>query len=67
MRSLNGEFDSLIAAIHQLKEGYNQTVYDLENRLGYLESNLFDTQKKYKVAQKHLKNMLKELGEDNAE
>ena len=67
MRSLNGEFDSLLAAIHQLKEGYDQTTYDLENRLAYLESNLSDTQRKYEVAHKHLKNMLEELGENNAE
>lgn len=67
MRNLNAEFDSLMDAIYRLKESYDKSTYELENRLSYLESSLSNTQKKYKVAQKHLKNMLEELGEDNAE
>ena len=67
MYNFNQEFDDLIDAIYKLRSKIDSENNTLECRLTYLESQLRETRKEQSITKKHLKNMLEELGENNAE
>lgn len=67
MYNFNQEFDNLMDAFYKLRSKIDSENNTLECRLSFLESQLNETKNEQNIAKKHLKNMLKELGENNAE